>query len=337
MSDQDTTKINRYLLGQLPQEEVDRIEARLLSETGLFELAESVEDEIIDLYVRGELAPAERRRFERRLLSSERIAERVAFARALAAHGGRRQALPGPAAIPAPARVGREATVVPLFRPAAARLAWAATLAVAVLGGWLAFQVIRLDDRAEGLEAARTAALEEAEEAAARARLAESAAESARRHETEAAGLRDELAEAQTRLAELETEESPEAAGGTERRVRRPGDYGERAATASLLLAMGTRSGAEPPLLQLGAGDEWAELQLVFSGRKPAGPISVTVSRGDRVAWRDDDVADVESLGVETVAVLTLPEDRLEEGLHVVELRGAEGRLLGSYEVEVER
>ncbi|HUP43047.1 MAG TPA: hypothetical protein VM599_07545, partial [Thermoanaerobaculia bacterium] len=169
MSDQDTQQINRYLLGQLPRDEAERIEGRLLTEPGLFELAESVEDEVIDRYVRGELAADERRRFERRLLSSERIRERLQFARALAVHDARRAALPRP--------IDAGAAVVPLFRPAAARLAWAATLVVALLGGWLTFEVVRLDRHADALEAERLAAVERADEEAARARLAELAAE----------------------------------------------------------------------------------------------------------------------------------------------------------------
>ena len=337
MSDQDTTEINRYLLGQLPREEAERIEARLLSETGLFELAESVEDEVIDRYVRGELSPEERRRFERRLLSSERIGERVAFARALAAHDGRRDALSDAEASPAPIRIDRGATVVPLFRPAAARLAWAATLVVAVLGAWLAIQVVRLDDRAEELEAARTAALERAEEATAVARDLESVAESAHLREIEAVELERELAEAKTRLAELETAALPTDAGRGERRVRRPGDYGEESATATLFLALATRSGAGAEVLRL-EDEEWVELQLDLGGRKPAETIAASVTRGGQAVFSQEGIK-VRSLGGESAAVLILPAERLQPGpgYRVVLTTAGPGPPLGSYEFSVDR
>jgi hypothetical protein len=331
MSDQDTTEINRYLLGQLPREEADRIEARLLSEAGLFELAESVEDEVIDRYVRGELAPEERRRFERRLLSSERIGERVAFARALAAHGSRRDALPVP--------VERAATVVPLFRPAAARLAWAATFVVALLGGWLAFQVVQLDDRAEELEAARIAALQRAEEATVRAGEAESTAETARLRQSEAVNLERQLAEARAQFTELETEGLPADAVRGDRRVRRPGDYGEKAATVVLLLAPATRSaGAAVEVLRLDDDDERVELQVVLAGPRPAESITATVTRGGQVVWQDEGIEPL-SLGGESIVTLSLQEESFRPGRYRVELMTAEPepRPLGSYEFSVDR
>ena len=337
MNDQDTTAINRYLLGQLPREEADRIEARLLSEAGLFELAESVEDEVIDRYVRGELAPEERRRFERRLLSSERIGERVTFARALAAHGSRRDALSDAEAGQVPIRIDRGTNVVPLFRPAAARLAWAATLVVAVLGAWLAIQVVRLDDRTEELEAARTAALERAEEATAVARDLESVAESAHLRETEAVELERELAEAKARLAELEIAALPTDAGRGERRVRRPGDYGEESATATLFLALATRSGAGAEVLRI-EDEEWVELQLDLGGRKPAETIAASVTRGGQAVFSQEGIK-VRSLGGESAAVLILPAERLQPGpgYRVVLTTAGPEPPLGSYEFSVDR
>jgi anti-sigma factor RsiW len=334
MSDQDRTTLDRYLLGQLPSDEADRIEARLLAETGLFELAESVEDEIIDRYSRGELSPEERRRFERRLLSSERIGERVTFARALAAHGRRGEAL----ASPAPGSFGREAAVVALFRPAGARLAWAATLLIALLGAWLALQVVRLEERAEELDAARIAAVELAESATARAREAGSTAESARRREAKATELERELAEARVKLAELETAEPPDGAGQGERRVRRPGDYGGESVTASLFLALATRSETGPETLRL-EGANQAELQLELAGPRPSKAIAATVSRGGQVIWHEEGI-EVRSLGRELTAVLTLPEESLQVGRYRVELTtagSAAKELLGTYELAVDR
>jgi hypothetical protein len=328
MSDQDTQQINRYLLGQLPREEAERIEGRLLTEPGLFELAESVEDEVIDRYVRGELAAEERRRFERRLLSSERIRERLQFARALAAHDARRAALPRP--------IDAGAAVVPLFRPAAARLAWAATLFVALLGGWLAFEVVRLDRHADALEAERLAAVERADEAAARARQAELVAERAELDRSDSGELAAELAAARDRLAELERRDLPGEAAGGERRVRRPGDYAEDAGTASLFIALATRSGSEPPTLRLD-GAERARLELELAGPPPAEPVTAAVIRGGQTVWHEEG-AEIVTDGGDSMAVLTLPRESLLPGRYRVELTaGAGPRLLGTYELTVVR
>jgi hypothetical protein len=326
MSDQDTTQISRYLLGQLPKDELDRIESRLMTENGLFDLAETVEDEVIDRYVRSELAPEERRRFERRLLPSERIGERVALARALAAHAGRRNT--------GRTERARRSHVVPLFRPAAARLAWAASLVVLLLAGWLGVQLVGLHGQVDDVERARLAAVERAEEleseveraGAAEARGVQVVAE---RAET----LEGELVAARERIAELEARPvpappSPEG-DRVARRVRKPGDY------ATLFFALATRSENGPRVLNL-ESKETARLEIEL-GPPPAGQVEATVTRDGVVIWREMGV-EVEVFEGESMAVLLLPAESLQSGRYSVELReqGAE-RPLGSHAFVVER
>lgn len=326
MSDQDTTQISRYLLGQLPKDEVDRIENRLMTDNGLFELAETVEDDVIDRYVRGELAPEERRRFERRLLPSERIRERVELARALAAHAGRRN--------PGRTEPVRRSNVVPLFRPAAARLAWAASLVVLLLAGWLGIQLVGLHGQMDEAERAHLAAAERAEELVAQVERARGAAArgvqvAAERAET----LEGELVAARERIAELESlpvpVESPAGGGRAERRVRKSGDY------ATLFFSLVTRSDSGPRVLDLG-GEEAARLEIEL-GPAPAGPVEATVTRDGVVTWREEDV-EVEVFEAESMAVLVLPAESLQSGRYSVVLREQESdRPLGSHTFVVDR
>jgi len=80
----DYEDLRRYLLGQLPEEEADRLEQRLLLDEDFFELAEAAEAELLDECVRGELAPALCEQLTRRLAASPGGRARLARARGLA-------------------------------------------------------------------------------------------------------------------------------------------------------------------------------------------------------------------------------------------------------------
>lgn len=66
----DDELLRQYLLGDLPEEETEAVERRLLQEDDLSELAEAVESEILEAYANGELSPERRARVERFLSSS---------------------------------------------------------------------------------------------------------------------------------------------------------------------------------------------------------------------------------------------------------------------------
>lgn len=74
----------RYLLGTLSEEERAQLEERYFSDDEAFEELEIAEGELADRYVRGELSPGDRERFEQTLARSPRLAERVEFARVFA-------------------------------------------------------------------------------------------------------------------------------------------------------------------------------------------------------------------------------------------------------------
>lgn len=73
----------RYLLGKLSDSEAARLEERSFADDSVFNEIESAEDELVDAYARGSLSSEDRKLFEKKLSSSERLAERVEFAKLL--------------------------------------------------------------------------------------------------------------------------------------------------------------------------------------------------------------------------------------------------------------
>lgn len=76
--------IVRYLLGDLSDDEQQRLEDRAFSERRYIQEIVAVEDDLIDDYIRGSLSERERRQFEDRFLASHERRQKVAFASALA-------------------------------------------------------------------------------------------------------------------------------------------------------------------------------------------------------------------------------------------------------------
>jgi len=76
----------KYLLGELPEEERDRLESEYLANPQLHEQLLATEDELIYAYVRGQLSFDRRASFERLFLESEDRRSRLDFARALTRH-----------------------------------------------------------------------------------------------------------------------------------------------------------------------------------------------------------------------------------------------------------
>jgi hypothetical protein len=74
----------QYLLGSLPEEQQVQIEDRAFADQAYLAELQAAEADLIDAYVRGGLAPAERRDFEQMFLASPQRRGKVAFARTLA-------------------------------------------------------------------------------------------------------------------------------------------------------------------------------------------------------------------------------------------------------------
>jgi hypothetical protein len=78
----DQEMIERYLLGELSPDEQAELETRYFGDAELLDRIDAAEDDLIDDYVRRELSPAQRLRFESHFLNEQRR-ERVRMAEAL--------------------------------------------------------------------------------------------------------------------------------------------------------------------------------------------------------------------------------------------------------------
>lgn len=313
---QDPEEIRRYLLGRLSAEENDALESHLLHDGRLFELAEATEDDLIDRYVRGELPSDDAKRFERRLLPSRRIGERVEVARALAAWVDRERG-----ERPVADRLETGGVVIPLFRRTA-HLAWAAALVAAIAAGALAFEVARLHDRLDeagtpaGVEHARVA--EEAPEPVAPeptpADEPEVTGEEAEAIPAERVeDLERELVAARDRIASLEreTEERPATSEAEAGPV-------ESLAIAQVFLALATRGDSDGQTLVLG-DSERVEIQLDLDRRRPSSDLRARILRDETVIWDEPGVEVVTEAG-QSMARLFLPRESLTAGRYRVEL-----------------
>src|SRR2546428_2270126 len=80
---EDDKLAKQYLLGELPESELAKIEQEYFEDHEAFERLSASEDELIDAYTLGQLSSPERKRFEQRLLLSSAQRERVKFAHTL--------------------------------------------------------------------------------------------------------------------------------------------------------------------------------------------------------------------------------------------------------------
>jgi hypothetical protein len=73
--------LRQYLLGEISEDEGDRIERRYLADRNFFDHLLAVEDDLVDEYVGQELGPEERQQFEHKLLATSTQRERLKNAR----------------------------------------------------------------------------------------------------------------------------------------------------------------------------------------------------------------------------------------------------------------
>ena len=112
----DEQLVIRYLLGYVPEAEAERLDELSVADEEFANRLAAVENDLVDAYVRGELAAQVRDRFQSHYLSSSRRREKLIFAEALLA-------IPVPNAVPesiqAPARRSRKFDFSPVLAAAA--------------------------------------------------------------------------------------------------------------------------------------------------------------------------------------------------------------------------
>ena len=133
----------RYLLGDVPEAEADRLDERSITDDAFAVRLRVIENDLVDRYARGEPFDASLERFERLYRASSHLRDKVRFAQALHALTARSDAGSKP-----------ERTT-----PTPSRFAWRSLAAAAVplvaVAGYLGMRTMRLRDELGQLEARR--------------------------------------------------------------------------------------------------------------------------------------------------------------------------------------
>src|SRR5216683_4672483 len=83
MATDEKNRLTGYLLGDLPEEERERVEWEYFSSEDFWRELCAPEDELIEAYVRGRLSGDQKLKFENRFLASPEKRSRIAVARML--------------------------------------------------------------------------------------------------------------------------------------------------------------------------------------------------------------------------------------------------------------
>jgi len=303
MSVNNETLIARYLLGELPEEQQVEIEDRAFSDKDYLATITTVENDLIDEYVRGELSAADRLRFESRFLASAERRKRVEFAKALRTVVS---TVPEKNAIQtATGWSWRESLYAFLngLNPAA-RLAFAAAAILVVAGAALLFvETLRLRRQVTQLQAEKQAGqdFQQALEA-----------ERKRNEELNARLDQEKQQREQTDESLRQLTETPEAKNPAPPPV-----------IASLTLLPGlSRGGGQKPTLDLSNDARLVRLQIGIDPEEQYKSFVVELrTLAGRQVWNRENLASRTRRGSRAVG-LTLPATVLKSGEYELRLRG---------------
>lgn len=318
-SEHDAT-LARYLLGTLPEEDGFRIEEQALRDEGLFNRLRSVEDDLIDAYVRDELSAEEQRAFEERFSTHPVQRERVAFAVAL------RDLIESRAAVTSPGRMFHPGAVPERSRSRGARaaLALAACLFMAI-AGWLALENQRLGRRLGTVEEAHGRLVADN-----------------RAIEGDRARTAEELVTAQERVAELDQQLNAQLDTLTllEKRLVEGQDRARPPLTVAFVLGLGTRAADGVTVLRLPPGVERVALQLDVEGTTASRFRALLRTTAKEEVWGRDLALSREGSEPPGAVVLEIPALVLSPGRYVLTLLERHGDAfeeLGFFDLEVVR
>jgi hypothetical protein len=287
---------------------------------------EAAEDELVDRYVWEELEAHERRRFEERLMASERIHQRVRTARTL-----RRIADREPASGTAPNNGSVLGRLLPL--PSRAEegtgrhsgspsqwLAWAACIVALVASGGLAFNNLHLQDQLTTEQEARQNLLEQVRSAEEQSEKLRATVEEIQAGQAELTRLREQLVDREKQIANLEDHLELSArsavAGTAAPSTPQESIDSDPIERTTLLLALATRED-EVPVLQLPVQGSEVELQLDLDRYQVGDHVSVAVRRSEFTIWSESGVKP-QFFGPEGMVSVILPVECLLPGIHEV-------------------
>jgi len=290
----------QYLLGQLPEEEQQRIEQWFFDDEPYYQQLLEVEDELRCAYAQGSLPQAEKAQFKRRFLIFADERKRVELAREMLAellHVSVEET-----ARPASHRSGPQ--IAHRWLPGSfgwlspARGFALAAAALVIVGGlgWLSFETLRLRNQLRQLRAERTATEQQLEQ--------RSAEERARARQ-----LSQELEQERARRAQLERE----LASRGEPPAARP-------AVLALLLAPGlARGGGETKRLTLPPDVRQARVQLELTGSAESRYHAVLLNSDGIEIWRRAGLQ-----AYRRVIILNIPARLLAEDDYELKLTGVD-------------
>lgn len=303
MSVDNEKLISQYLLGALPEEQQVEIEDRAFSDKDYLATITTVENDLIDEYVRGELSAAEQKQFESRFLASAERRKRVEFARAL------RTVI---SESPAPEKKVVQTTQTWSWRESiyaflnglnpAARLAFVAAMILVVVGAaWLFAETLRLRRQVTQLQAENQARqnLQQTLEAE-RKRNAELNARLDQEKQQ-----REQTDESLRQLTETQEATTPAPV------------------IASLTLLPGlSRGGGQKPALDLSNDARLVRLQIGIDPEEQYKSFAVELrTLAGRQVWNRENLAARTRRGTRAVG-LTLPATVLKSGEYELRLRG---------------
>lgn len=337
----DELTVRRYLLDELPQDEREQLEMRLLTDDEFFarllELEETQEDELIDQYVSGGLSAQEHDRFKRVFLSTSERREKLDLVRDLSAYAAT-SVRPDRPTTESRKGAGRKFPFFLILRSPALGFALASALVIMALSSALLFFKVRdLESEVSRLKSAQastpTPMPTPAPTQDVQGQLAQLQAHNA---ELEAALQRaeEQRARLSQQIASLKSQETrrPTVSGVTPR-------LPQEAPVVSLVLPLIQGRSASPGEireLRLPAGAARVQLLLGLDVIDPRDykDYRVQINKHDgSVAWRGRN-PQFQNQDGEDQLVFNLPADRLPEGEYRAELSGVSGgmrKVIGVY------
>jgi hypothetical protein len=312
---EDEKLIRQYLLGELNEQVLAQVEARIMTDDEFDSQVQLIEDELVEEYVCSELSEQERVKFERIFLASAAGREKVEFTTAFRAYLA-------PVPVPEPASNASETeTVTPkaswfgglaAFWKSQKPLAAFSLATIALLlaiSVWSAIKVARLQARLDELQAQQTAAQSET---ATLTRQLEEANAKATRLQTEVQAINEEKNRLVQEVASLKK---------PEKKIGDPAPLGD-SVYALVLSPGGDRSGEAGAEATLTADKKYLQLGLKVPDDTFKSFRAKISKRDSRAAMFEMDPSGVRKGDSETLVILKISAVQLADDQYRIDLTG---------------
>ncbi|HET8782364.1 MAG TPA: hypothetical protein VFM63_08100 [Pyrinomonadaceae bacterium] len=302
--------ITQFLLGDLTDDQQVEIEDRAFSDQEFMTRIRTVENDLIDEYVRNQMSETDRRRFESRFLASESRRKRVEFAKALAQLLPETRVTERETRTVSATRSSWRDALAAFFHglnPVGQFALVAATLLMILGGAWLLIQTLTLRSQVNQLQA------QQSSQQSNRQTLEQQIESERRRNEELLAQLNQE------KQQRAQTDESLRRLTES---VNQPTEA-PRSIIASLTLLPGISRGATTqPKLVLPPNASVARLQIGIEPEEDYKSFGVELrTAGGRPVWMRDSLTARSSRGGRSIR-LTLPASALLPGEYELRLKG---------------